>query len=328
MRSCCAILTFACALPLSAQTLVVANMNDTTAQLLDISTGTVRATFPTTSAPHEVAVSPNGRWAVVTDYGAQQPGRTLTLIDVAAGKVAKTIPFAPYQRPHGAVFLNDNRTVVVTAERDSLLVLVDVQTGKITGTRKTGQRLGHMVAISRDQRTAYVANISAGTLSIVDLVGSAEPVVVQVGSQTEGIAVTHDGRYVWMGSNNTGKVYVVDVAQRAVIDSIQTAGIPYRIAFTPDDASAIITNPEQDQVLLVDASTRAIRSRMMVESLSETAAGPQGVVIAPDGRRLWITMGTGNLVEEWTLPAFKRTRSWDVAPGPDGIGYSSWTVTP
>ncbi|MES2124030.1 MAG: hypothetical protein V4503_05000, partial [Gemmatimonadota bacterium] len=190
------------ALPLGAQTLVVANMNDTTAQLLDISTGTVRATFPTTSVPHEVAVSPNGKWAVVTDYGAQQPGRTLTLIDVAAGKVAKTISFAPYQRPHGAVFLNDNRTLVVTAERDSLLVLVDVEQGKITGTKRAGQRVGHMVAIPRDQRTAFVANIASGTLSIVDLAGTAEPVVVPVGTQTEGIAVTHDGRQVWMGSNN------------------------------------------------------------------------------------------------------------------------------
>ena len=97
---------------------------------------------------------------------------------------------------------------------------------------------GHMVALPRDQHTAFVANITAGTLSIVDLVGNAEPVVIAVGSQTEGIGVSHDGREV---------------------DSLQTAGIPYRLAFTPNDSLVLITNPEQDEILLVEVATRAVR---------------------------------------------------------------------
>ena len=80
---------------------------------------------------------------------------------------------------------------------------------------------GHMVALPRDQHTAFVANITAGTLSIVDLVGNAEPVVIAVGSQTE--------------------------------------GIPYRLAFTPNDSLVLITNPEQDEILLVEVATRAVR---------------------------------------------------------------------
>ncbi|MEP6591663.1 MAG: hypothetical protein ABJC19_10815 [Gemmatimonadota bacterium] len=318
-----ALLALTAAAPLGAQTLVVANMNDTTTQLIDVASGSVRATLPTTSVPHEVAVSPNGRWAVVTDYGAQQPGSTLTLVDVATGTIARTISVAPHLRPHGAVFLRDNRTVVVTAERDSVLLLVDVEAGRVTGTRSTGQRIGHMVALPRDQRSAFVANITAGTLSIVDLVGNTEPVVIAVGSQTEGIGVTHDGRQVWMGSNNTGKVFVVDVASRRVVDSIQTAGIPYRIAFTPSDSLVLITNPEQDEILLIDVATRAVRRKVALKVESETAMGPQGIVIAPDGGRAWITMGTGNMVTEFSLPGMGTLRSWFVAPGPDGIGLSA-----
>ncbi|MEO5799751.1 MAG: hypothetical protein ABIZ70_13840 [Gemmatimonadales bacterium] len=328
MRLGIAALGIISALPLGAQTLVISNMNNTTAQLIDVTRGAVVATLPTTSVPHEVAVSPNGKWAVVTDYGAQQPGSTVTLIDVATAKVAKTISFAPYQRPHGAVFLNDNRTLVLTAERDSLLVLVDVEAGKIISTRKTGQRVGHMVAIPRDQKTAFVANITAGTLSIVDLAGSAEPVVIKVGSQTEGIGVTPDGRSVWMGSNNTGKVYIVDVGRKEVVDSLRTSGTPYRIAFTPDGTSAIVTNPEQDEIRLFDVASHSERAKVKITREDGKPVGPQGIVISPDGSRAWITMGTANYVAEYSLPAMRSLRQWDVAAGPDGIAYSSQQARP
>ncbi|MES2305630.1 MAG: cytochrome D1 domain-containing protein [Gemmatimonadota bacterium] len=315
-------------LPLGAQTLVISNMNNTTAQLIDIARGAVVATLPTTSVPHEVAVSPNGKWAVVTDYGAQQPGSTVTLIDVATAKVAKTISFAPYQRPHGAVFLNDNKTLVLTAERDSLLVLMDVEAGKIIATRRTGQRVGHMVAIPRDQRTAYVANITAGTLSIVDLAGTADPVVIKVGTQTEGIGVSPDGRSVWMGSNNTGKVYIVDAVLRKVVDSVQTSGTPYRIAFTPDGKLAIVTNPEQDEIHLYDVASHAERAKVKITSPDGKPVGPQGIIISPDGSRAWITMGTANYVAEYLVPELRSVRQWDVAAGPDGIAWSSQQARP
>lgn len=318
------------AAPLSGQTLVISNMNNTTAQLLDVRSGAVLATLPTTSVPHEVAISPNGKWAVVTDYGSQQPGSTITLIDVATAKVAKTISFAPYLRPHGAVFLNDNRTLVVTAERDSLLVLVDVEAGKITGTKKTGQLVGHMVAIPRDQKLAFVANIRAGTLSIVDLVGNAEPVVVKVGTQTEGIGVTPDGRFAWLGSNNTGKVYIVDAAMKQVVDSIQTGGMPYRIAFTPDGKTAVVTNPTSNEIRVYNTATRRSIAEMKLLSPSGGETGPQGIIIAPDGSKAWVTLGTSNEVIEVSLTG-ERVQvgaRWAVAAGPDGIAYSSLQVKP
>ena len=44
-----------------ADTLVVLNKSEATASLVDLSSGTVRATLPTGDGPHEVAVSPGGR---------------------------------------------------------------------------------------------------------------------------------------------------------------------------------------------------------------------------------------------------------------------------
>ncbi|MEZ4377018.1 MAG: hypothetical protein R3B35_01885 [Gemmatimonadales bacterium] len=304
---------------LAAQHLVVVNKDASTVGVHDLSAPEPAAVvLPTGSGPHEVAASGNGRWAVVTDYGPQGPGgTTLTVVDVPAARVARTITL-PYVRPHGAVFQPDHRTVLVTAERDGKVLAVDVVTGEVTGEHATGQRTSHMVALSPDAETAFTANITDGTLSIIPLAGGA-PTIVPVGTMTEAIAAAPDGRTVWLGSNNTGKVFVVDVVRRTVIDSVQTAGFPYRIGFTPDSRTAIVTNPEAGEVRLIDVATRRITA------VIPTGAGTQpfGIAVAPDGGTAWITLrGVGEVAQlDLHAAAVVRTLPTGAGTGPDGIAF-------
>jgi hypothetical protein len=54
-----------------ADTLVVLNKAETTASLIDLSSGEVRATLPTGSGPHEAAVSP--KWTDSVAHQIQEP---------------------------------------------------------------------------------------------------------------------------------------------------------------------------------------------------------------------------------------------------------------
>lgn len=315
------LLALCLAAPAGAQSaLVITNKNESTASIITLADGKTVATLPTGAGPHEVAVSGDGKWAVATDYGAQTSGSTITVIDVPGRKVARTIQFGRHVRPHGAVFLPDHRTVVVTAERGGALVLIDVVAGTVLGEKEVGQSVGHMVSLSPDAKTAYVANIQPGTLSIVDLAGNAPYAIVQVGSQTEAIATAPDGKTVWMGSNNTGKVYVVDVAAKKVIDSVQTSGFPYRIGFTPDGRTAIVTNPQSDEIWLIDARTREKKQRIAVVNPAGGAAGPFGLFVSPRGDKAWITMNAGGQVAELDIASGTFTRWMATGAGPDGIG--------
>lgn len=302
-------------LPAAGQTLVVAHKAANTVGVYDAAEGTTLAEWPTGAGPHEVAVSGDGRWAVVTDYGAAGPGgTTLTVLDLTTGEPGAKISL-PYARPHGAQFLADHRTVAVTAERDARVLLVDVATGRVTRELETRQRASHMVAISPDNTTAYTANISDGSLSIIPIDGG-EVRVVPVGTLTEAIAASPDGRTVWLGSNDTGKGFVVDVAEGRVVDSVQTAGFPYRIAFTPDGKTAIVTNPEADEVRLIDAATREITAVIAV------AGQPMGLHTARDNRRAWVTLGRGAAIAELLLPEARVERRFPTGAGPDGIGVA------
>jgi DNA-binding beta-propeller fold protein YncE len=87
-------------------TVIANNMLDHTVTMLDASTGRVLAALPTGKGPHEVAISHDGKWALVSNYGVRgEPGNSITVIDVARRSVVRTIPLAEHRRPHGMAFL-------------------------------------------------------------------------------------------------------------------------------------------------------------------------------------------------------------------------------
>ena len=134
-----------------AGTVIVANMGDNTATLIDVATRRVVATLPTGNGAHEVAVSHDGRWAVVSNYGVRgAPGNSLTVIDVPAAVVTRTIDLGEFRRPHGSAFLPGDSLFVVTSEVSRAIVIVDFKQGTVLGSIPTNHPASHMLAITAD----------------------------------------------------------------------------------------------------------------------------------------------------------------------------------
>ena len=141
---------------------VVANMNDNTATIIDAAERTTLATIPTGAGPHEVAVSRGGRWAVVSNYGVRgAPGNSLTVIDLSVNPpaVSRTIDLGEYKNPHGSAFLPGDSLVLITAQPKQAVLVVNVVRGTVEAAIPTQHPLGHMVALTADGRRAYTGNI-------------------------------------------------------------------------------------------------------------------------------------------------------------------------
>jgi YVTN family beta-propeller protein len=311
-------------------TLVVSNMNDHTATVLDAATGRVHATLPTGEGPHEVAVSRDGRWALVSNYGVRgKPGSSITVIDVARAEVARTLPLAGFQRPHGMAFLPGDTLVAVTAEAGQAVVLVDVRDGRVVDTLATRGRASHMLALTARGDRVFTANIADGTVSAMDVRGRDSTRVIRVGRAPEGVAVTPDGRSVWVGSNQDSTVLVLDAATGVVTDTLRGFGMPYRIVVSPDGRLAVISDPVRAEVRVVSVRDRAPRFTIAVpaDSLVPTAEvpgspSPEGVAISRDSRWAFVTLQGRNRVitidlGRGVITAYAPTGTWS-----DGIGYS------
>lgn len=186
-------------------TLVVTNKAPFTATILDVASGRTLATLPTGQGPHEVVITRDGRTAVVSDYGAQTSGSTLTVIDVAGLRVSRTISLGEYRRPHGLVMMPGDSMVAVTSETNRHVLLVNVLTGAIVKAVPTEKNGSHMVGVVRDGKRAWTGDMGSNSVTELDLVTGRPLRSIDVPATPEAINVTPDGREVWVGSNATEK---------------------------------------------------------------------------------------------------------------------------
>ena len=316
--------------------LVVANQEGASATVVNAASMQTIATVPVGVGPHEVAVSRDGRWAVVTNYGNRTTqGNTLSVIDLAAATpvVARTIDLGEYHRPHGVAFVGDGSRLAVTSETQQRLVLVDFASGRVDTALATNGRGSHMVAVRRDGRRAWTANIQDGSVTEYDLDARRTGRTFAAAPMDEGIAVTPGGVQVWVGSNSAHTVTVLDAQKGTPIDTLEGFGFPYRLGISRSGAVALVNDPVSNRIWLYAVGSR---KRIAEIDLSKeqgikapaggapgaTGAGPEGVAFDPIADFAYVTLNGTNQVVAVDLRQRKIVGFGPVGAGPDGIAYS------
>jgi len=316
------------AAPLQADILFVGNKSAHTVWGVDLATGERRVTFESGIGPHEIEISPDDRYAVVTNYGSREEvGNSLTVIDWPAGKVARVVDLGENTRPHGMAFLPDGRVVVTTEGSDSVLV-VDIEKGEVLERITVGEGVAHMVAASPDGRFAWVTNISAGTLEKVDLEAGRVVGRRDTGGGAEGVAVAADGAEVWVTNRADDTVSVIDADTLEVLATLDSEGFPIRIAITPDGRQALVTNARAATLSVFDIGTRERVATVQVadpegdyqETLLGDDALPIGIEIQPDGARAFIAVSGGNHLAVIDTASWEVVDRWTTGREPDALG--------
>src|SRR5690349_5978410 len=105
MRKCKLISGLVMAVSLYAQApsavLLVLSKADQTLSVVDPATLKVLGRMPSGPDPHEVAVSADGRFAYVSNYGGGGGYNTLTMADLVEQKSAGTVDLGALRGPHG-----------------------------------------------------------------------------------------------------------------------------------------------------------------------------------------------------------------------------------
>lgn len=322
----------------TADTLIVLNKAEATASLLNPHTGKELARLATGNGPHEVAVAPDGRHALISNYGQKTPGSSLTLIDISAGRVVKTLSLGNYQRPHGIQWPQPDR-VLITAEDQQTLLLLTVSTGAITPI-KTGQQTSHMVAVSPDGNRAFVANLGAGSVSVVDLQKRRIERHISTGKGAEGIAVTPDGKQVWVTNRDADTLSIIDVKTLSVLATLPSAKFPIRVQITPDGRFALVSNAKSAELAVFDTASRQELRRIhftepgkqdsakrMFDQGFASGSVPIGVLIPPEGSLAYVAHANADQISVIDFVSGTVVRTLVAGKEPDGLGWSMLTVS-
>lgn len=303
-------------------TLVVVNKGAASVSVIDVGSGREHAVLPTGVGPHEVALSADGRTAVITDYGARQAGKTLTVVDVEELKVLRTIDLGTHERPHGIAFLPGDDRVAVTSEATESVLIVDVDTGTIEAVLPTAQAGSHMLALPESGARVWTSNIRDGTVTEIDVDSGKTARIIDVPASPEAIGITPDGVEVWVGSNEHGTVSVVEAVDGTVSEALDGFGWPYRVLFTTDGQTALIPDLRGNELRIVDRASGAEKHRISLEG-----GAPQGVTVTPDGRFAFQSLSDRAAVIVIDVDTGEILSRFSTGLGPDGIAYSPIVVS-
>lgn len=261
--------------------LLVANKHSNTLSFIDPVTLRVLKTIPTGPNPHEIAVTPDQRYAYLSNYAP--PGNTISLIDLVAGKHVRQISTGEYGRIHGCAVSRDGKHAYFTAGQSGYVIEVDIRTQEVSRSIPTHGKISHMVYVSPDDKRLYTANIGSENVSVIDRASGELITQIPCGSGVEGMAFTPDGAYLWAANQTAGTITVIDAATHQPLETFGCPGMPVRIRFTPDGKLALVAGWVKEGVLtVIDVATRREIKRIRVGDFAI------GVELSPDGKRAFV----------------------------------------
>lgn len=157
------------------------------------------------SDPSAVAVTPDGRYAYVTNHGSA----SVDVIDTATNTVVATIPVG--SGPYGIAVTPGGKSAYVADSGSSNVDVIDTATNTVTATIPVGST-PYGIAITPDGKTAYVSNQGSGTVTPIDTATDTAGAAITVGSEPRQIAITPGGETAYVADMGSANVTPIDTA--------------------------------------------------------------------------------------------------------------------
>jgi DNA-binding beta-propeller fold protein YncE len=255
---------------------------------------------------------------------ANQGGRSLSIIDPAAGKQIAAVPVDGVTG-HEVAASPDGRTAYVPIYGDSgvakpgtdgrYMDVIDIAARKVTGTVDFGHGVRpHCVVYDPASKMLYVTTEIDRSITIVDprtlkIVGT-----IPTGKlYSHMLAISHDGRFGYTANVKPGTVSVLDLKARKTVTVIPISEETQRISISNDDTMVFTSDQTSPQLAVIDTASNKLKTWVPLP------AEGYGTASTPDGRWLLVALPTAQKVAVVDLRSMKVVRTIDVPSNPQEV---------
>jgi YVTN family beta-propeller protein len=286
------------------------------------------STIATSTGPHDVAISPDGRKVFVTHPATSR----VHLIDVANDVVLRNVSLSGAKNvvatPDGHwVYVTTGSSRIAALDAARLIAIpardITVTSGGSAialgaGPDQTPQGL----ALSPDGRTLYgTQNVDGGAAVVIDIASKSTLLAASKGAGTMpvGVAPHPDGKTVYLAFSGYG-IVALDTATLSLSDVTGPHTNPSGLVVTPDGAKLYVADRLANVVNVFDAITNTWLKSVVV------GIAPMGMAVSPDGARIYVSESGGNTVSVIRVvddvvtdgPLLVGTSPSDIVITPDG----------
>lgn len=318
--------------------------------LVDPATARRQAIFRVGLAPEDLAVSADGRTAVVSNRGDELAGTTITVLDLASQKVARTIVLETrlqrpdgsevvrrFHRPTGLALVARDTKVLVACASESAVLLVDLAEGRVEGEVRIDTRDPMRIVLGHDGRHAFVSSRTSGAVSVIDVEEMRIVRRVQAGAGASAMALHPKRNELWVANSDVNTLSIIATDALEEIVEFPCGAMPSDVAFTADGRHVLVTNLQEGNISVFVSETRRVHTVVDLEhvavDLAEARPAPSGgnfgtsafptcLLMHPSGKTAFVAMNRSDSVTEIDLATWRPVRKLDVLRLPTGMAWS------
>jgi len=210
-------------------------------------------------AVHHVTVSPDGRFAALT----QPRNGTVSVIDLKTYAVLATLKTGAM--PNYMIFSKDSGLLYVSNAKSNNISVINTANWKITGTIKSGKSPEHMI-LSKDGKTLFVNNNADGSVYAIDLATNTIANTYMIGKRLHGIDITNDGSALLVAERDGNRVARVDLAS-GEITKRDIGPAPYHVTSVPGTALAFVSSANEFVMRIIRQDDLALVKEIKIDNI-------------------------------------------------------------
>ena len=255
--------------------------SNNTLALNKVSGGTGFVTVGTN--PKGVAITPNGQYVYVADYG----GTTVSVISTSNDSAFKAITVG--SAPFGVAITPNGQYVYVANRGSNSVSVISTSSNSVVSTITVGTNpLG--VAITPNGQYVYVANGGSNTVSVISTASNSVVSTIPVGTSPNGVAITPNGQYVYVDDYVSNTTSVISTSSNSVVSTVPVGSGPDGVVITPNGQYVYVANVNSNSVSVISTSSNSVVSTITV------GTNPLGVAITPNGLYAYVANINSNSV--------------------------------
>lgn len=193
-----------------------------------------------------------------------------------AGSVPKVVEVTP-----------DNRYLLATNWCSYDLSVISLDSGKVVKRIPIGA-YPRGIAITKDSRFAYIAQMGGSVVHRVDLTDFTKR-QISIGANPRALQLSSDERYLFATLNVSGQVVALDLESEKVVKRIKTGQAARSLALSNDGGALFVVNYNSDTLAKVRVSDFKVIQKIKV------CDRPIGITYEERERRTWVACYGGAL---------------------------------
>ena len=267
------------------------------------------ATVRVPGSPDAVVGTTDGRWAFASVSGELGGEIAVFALGHAAPRLVRTVPLpSSMTAAFGMTLTHDGRLLLVAAYTGTAVMSVpaleDGRGDPVAGVLADAGAGQFEVAVSDDDRYAFVTDETTGALSVFDLAlalrhgfgaRGVAVAIVPLAPGAVGVALSPGGTLLYVTTYGAygphGQVWVVDASRaesgagRSAILAQAAAGCqPLRVEVSPDGSTVWVTALQSNALLAFSAAALRQDPSRSLRAVVRTGSEPVGLALADNGR--------------------------------------------